>query len=103
MNVFHWHIVDSHSFGVELTGETTQHMVQYGAYDADSVYTGQDIRDIVAYANKRGLRVVPELDQPAHVGHGWNFPGGENLTVCLDKEPWDMFCAEPPCGQVRRS
>ncbi len=54
MNVFHWHIVDSHSFPVELTGEKTKLMAQYGAYDAASIYSQQEIRDLVEYANYRG-------------------------------------------------
>ena len=47
-----------------------------------------------------GVRVIPELDQPAHVGFGWNFPGAENYTVCLAQEPWFDYCLEPPCGQL---
>lgn len=44
--------------------------------------------------------MIPELDQPAHVGNGWNFPGAENYTVCVNREPWYDFCVEPPCGQL---
>ena len=46
------------------------------------------------------MRVIPEFDQPAHVGYGWNFPGAETYTVCVGVEPWYDFCVEPPCGQV---
>jgi hypothetical protein len=21
-----------------------------------------------------------------------------NLIICLDKQPWDKYCAQPPCG-----
>ena len=118
LNVFHWHIVDTHSIPIEFLGELTAPLTQYGAYDAASIYTQQDIKDFVEYANYRGkkiclsssndgtemkflgVRVIPELDQPAHVGNGWNFPGGENLTVCVNQEPWYDLCVEPPCGQV---
>ncbi len=44
--------------------------------------------------------MIPEFDQPAHVGYGWNFPGAETYTVCVGVEPWYDFCVEPPCGQV---
>ena len=47
-----------------------------------------------------GVRVIPEFDQPSHVGNGWNFPGGEEMTVCVNQEPWYNFCVEPPCGQL---
>ena len=48
-----------------------------------------------------GVRVIPEFGQPAHVGEGWQFPGAEDLTVCMNQEPWYKWCVEPPCGQVR--
>ena len=47
------------------------------------------------------MRVIPELPQPGNAGNGWQFPGGENLTVCRNMEPWHDYCEEPPCGQVR--
>ena len=55
LNVFHWHIVDTHSFPVELT--STDHlalMAQYGAYDDQSIYTKDDIKEIIDHANYRG-------------------------------------------------
>jgi len=47
-----------------------------------------------------GVRLLPELDQPAHVAHGWQFPGAEDLVVCKDIEPFYDYCYEPPCGQL---
>ena len=100
LNVFHWHIVDTQSFPFEVKGQMVSQMNQYGAYAEGYIYTQAEIRDIIAHANYRGVRVIPELDQPAHVGHGWNFPGGEDYTVCLDYEPWYEVCVQPPCGQL---
>ena len=48
-----------------------------------------------------GVRIIPELDTPAHVGYGWQFPGSEGYTVCVGQEPWFGFCQQPPCGQVK--
>lgn len=44
--------------------------------------------------------MIPEFDQPAHVGVGWDFPGAENYTVCVEREPWFDWCLQPPCGQL---
>ena len=49
--------------------------------------------------------MLPEFDAPAHVGNGWQFaeekhPEWGKLAVCVNKEPWQEFCVEPPCGQV---
>lgn len=52
---------------------------QYGAYSPDQVYTTKDIRDFVAFAKVRGVRVILEVDAPAHVNRGWEFGPEENL------------------------
>ncbi|KAG8227141.1 hypothetical protein J437_LFUL001685, partial [Ladona fulva] len=62
------------------------------------VYTPEDIRKVVEYARARGVRVIPELDAPAHVGEGWQW--APNITVCFHNEPWQSYCVEPPCGQL---
>jgi hexosaminidase len=54
LNVFHWHVTDTHSFPIELTGAETAQLTQLGAYDSKSVYKTADVIDIVAYANFRG-------------------------------------------------
>jgi hexosaminidase len=48
MNQFHWHIVDSQSFPLQVPGFTD--LSAKGAYDAKSVYSPQDVADIVSYA-----------------------------------------------------
>ena len=47
-----------------------------------------------------GIRIIPEVDQPGHVGFGWNFPEAEEFLCCFGNEPWGQYCVEPPCGQV---
>ncbi|XP_037083425.1 LOW QUALITY PROTEIN: chitooligosaccharidolytic beta-N-acetylglucosaminidase-like [Pollicipes pollicipes] len=101
LNTFHWHITDTHSFPIEIRSEPR--MAQYGAYSPRKVYTATQVLELVEYARVRGVRVLPELDMPAHVGHGWQWgekAGLGQLAVCLGKEPWQEFCVEPPCGQM---
>uniref|UniRef100_A0A1B6G0T4 Beta-hexosaminidase n=1 Tax=Cuerna arida TaxID=1464854 RepID=A0A1B6G0T4_9HEMI len=98
LNTFHWHITDSHSFPFQ--SRSFPQMSQFGAYSPGKVYSEQDIAGLVEYARIRGVRVVPELDAPAHVGEGWQWADKHNATVCFKKEPWQQFCVEPPCGQI---
>ncbi|XP_066255703.1 probable beta-hexosaminidase fdl [Euwallacea similis] len=85
LNVLHLHISDSSSFPLVLPHNAD--MAFEGAYDENSKYTADDIRDLVEYARKRGIRTVMEVDAPSHVApHGW--PKGE--VLCDDP---DLFKA----------
>ena len=62
LNVFHWHLSDDQGFRVEsLRFPKLQQEGSDGLY-----YTQAEIREIVAYARDRGIRVVPEFDIPGH-------------------------------------
>lgn len=102
LNTFHWHISDSASF--PMYSQRQPQMTYYGAYSPRKVYYPDDIREIVNYANLRGIRVIPELDAPAHTGAGWNFgeqSGKGKLVLCTEKDmPWFEMCKEAPCGQL---
>ena len=67
MNVFHWHISDTQSFPLELP--SLPNFSYYGAYSPEEIYTAKDVSELVAYAEDRGVRIIPELDAPAHVGN----------------------------------
>ncbi|XP_071535259.1 chitooligosaccharidolytic beta-N-acetylglucosaminidase-like isoform X2 [Panulirus ornatus] len=101
LNTFHWHITDSHSFPLYL--ESLPNMAFYGAYTSRQIYYPADVRHLVEYGRVRGIRVLPEFDAPAHVGNGWQWgemQGLGKLAVCVNKEPWQSYCVEPPCGQL---
>jgi hexosaminidase len=66
LNVLHWHLVDDQGFRVESHAWPKLHEV---ASDGD-YYTQTQIRDVIAYARDRGIRVVPEFDLPGH-GSAW--------------------------------
>ena len=62
MNVFHWHLSDNQGFRVESKRLPKLHeMGSDGLY-----YTQEEIRELIAYARDRGIRVVPEFDVPGH-------------------------------------
>jgi hexosaminidase len=62
LNVFHWHISDNQGFRAESKKFPKLH----GAGSEGMYYTQEEIRDVIAYARDRGMRVVPEFDMPGH-------------------------------------
>ena len=61
-NVLHWHLIDDQGFRVESKVFPKLHELgSDGLY-----YTQQQIRDVIAYARDRGIRVVPEFEMPGH-------------------------------------
>jgi hexosaminidase len=62
MNVFHWHLSENQGFRVESKKfPKLQEMGSDGLF-----YTQNEVRDLIAYARARGIRVVPEFDMPGH-------------------------------------
>ena len=62
LNVLHLHLADDQGFRVE--SKVLPRLHQIGG--ADGFYTQAEVREIVAYAAARGIRVVPEFDVPGH-------------------------------------
>lgn len=81
LNVFHWHLTDDNGWRIEIkkypkltevgawhpiTGQekNSKHSKdgRYGGF-----YTQDDIREIVAYAAARHIRILPEIDMPGHM------------------------------------
>lgn len=79
-----------------MTVEKHPFLTEVGAYSPKEVYTREDMKEITRYARARGIRIVPEFDQPAHVGEGWNF---KDMLTCFGAMPWVNFCYQAPCGQ----
>lgn len=62
MNVLELHLSDAEGFRVEskLYPKLT------GSGSGGEYYTQKEVRELVAYARDRGIRVVPEFDMPGH-------------------------------------
>jgi hexosaminidase len=70
LNVLHWHLTEDQGFRVESKKYPRLHQM-----GSDGLFYTQDqVREIIAYARDRGIRVMPEFDMPGHatswlVGH----------------------------------
>lgn len=62
MNVLHWHLSEDQGFRVESKIYPKLHQLgSDGLY-----YTQAQIKDVIEYAEARGIRVYPEFDVPGH-------------------------------------
>ena len=62
MNVFHWHLSEDQGFRIESKLFPELHTL-----GSDGMFYTQDqVKDILAYAEERGIRVYPEFDIPGH-------------------------------------
>eukprot|EP00928_Gymnodinium_smaydae_P005741 TRINITY_DN11972_c0_g2_i2.p1 TRINITY_DN11972_c0_g2~~TRINITY_DN11972_c0_g2_i2.p1 ORF type:complete len:549 (-),score=96.95 TRINITY_DN11972_c0_g2_i2:70-1716(-) len=67
LNRFHWHLTDDQ--GWRFPVEDYPKLTQIGAEsvtDATESYTKEDIKDVIAHAQKLMIQVVPEIDAPGH-------------------------------------
>ena len=83
-NVFHWHLTDDHGWRIEI--KTLPKLTEIGAWRAERTgkfgtcdpptaaepktyggfYTQDQIKDVVDFAQKRHITIVPEIDVPGH-------------------------------------
>jgi len=114
MNVFHWHLVDDQGWRIAI--DAFPKLTEVGAwrngsmvgayqnYKIDSVryggfYSKADIKEVVAYAAKLFITVVPEIEMPGHslaavASYPWLSCTGMPQDVA---KSWggfaDVFCA----------
>lgn len=81
INTFHWHLTEDQGWRIEIkkypeltkTGGfrngtivghfpgTSNDNERYGGF-----YTQEDVKEIVTYAAKRHIRIIPEIEMPGH-------------------------------------
>ena len=99
MNVFHWHLSENQGFRVESKRfPKLQEMGSDGLY-----YTQEQVREVIAYAHDRGIRVIPEFDMPGH-STAW-FVGYPDLASAPGpyaiERKWGVF--DPAMDPTRES
>ncbi|KAI9062158.1 glycoside hydrolase family 20 protein [Trametes sanguinea] len=97
LSILYWHIIDSQSFPLEVG--VFPELSNKGAYSTEEIYTREDVKNIIAYANERGIDVIMELDSPGHTT-AISAAHPEHIA-CAAKSPWSKYASEPPAGQLR--
>jgi hexosaminidase len=68
LNVLHWRFADDQGFHIESRRfPLLQQKASGGLY-----YSQDEVREVIAYARDRGIRVVPEFDMPCHAASWFN-------------------------------
>ena len=98
MNTFHWHLTEDQGWRIEIkkypklteigAWRNGSMIGPYSAQQFDSIryggyYTQDQIREVVAYAAKRHVTIVPEIEMPGH------------STAALASYPW-LSCTGGP-------
>ena len=73
LNTFHWHLTEDQGWRIEI--KKYPRLTEIGAWRRETMddatphggfYTQEDIREVVAYAKKRFISVIPEIELPGH-------------------------------------
>lgn len=101
MNTFHWHLIDDAGWRIEIKKYPL--LTKVGAFRKDSeietwksgktagkphggFYTQKQIKNIVAYAKSKNIKVVPEFEMPGHssaaiAAYTWLGTAGVDIDV----------------------
>ena len=83
MNTFHWHLTEDQGWRIEIKkypklqeiaafrnetiiGHNRDQPQQFDGQRYGGYYTQEEIKDIVAYAQKRFVTIIPEIEMPGH-------------------------------------
>mgnify|MGYP001500224710 CR=1 FL=1 len=106
MNVFHWHITDSHSFPLEI--KSVPELTEWGAYSKHQKYSQKDIKELVEYARVRGVKVIDlglacAINDDLTRGESCGSRGSRgSRALCALRALWRALCrTDPDTGKTR--
>jgi hexosaminidase len=99
MNVLHWHLTEDQGWRLEI--DAYPKLTEVGAWRTEDnetdryggFYTKEDVRELVAFANSRGVTIIPEIELPGHsqaaiAAYPQLSCTGEQVSVATD---WGVF------------
>ncbi len=98
MNVLHWHLTEDQGWRIAI--DAYPKLTEIGAFRQEKegsryggFYTKAQIREIVQYAQKRGIEIIPEIELPGHsqaaiAAYPFLSCTGEQVEVAND---WGVF------------
>ncbi len=90
LNEFHWHLSDDQGFRCQLENQLL--LTEIGSYRSHTnfnsvshcgYYTKAEMQEIIEYAHKRCIRVIPEIDSP---GHAVSMIAAYPFLSCFDRK-----------------
>lgn len=116
INKFHWHLTDDPGWRIEI--KKYPELTRVGAYRKDSqiggrksekrsgephggFYTQDQIREIIQYASKRNIEIIPEIEMPGHssaaiASYAWLGMKGQKFDVTVDFKSLDSYNITKP-------
>lgn len=102
MNTFHWHLTEDQGWRIEI--KKYPELTKVGAYRNGTItghypgetndneryggfYTQDDIKEVLAYAQKRHIEVIPEIELP---GHSQAAIASYPYLSCFPEEPTEV-------------
>jgi hexosaminidase len=103
LNVFHWHLTEDQGWRIEI--KKYPELTKVGAYRSvndqsyGGYYTQDEIKEIVQFANRLHITIIPEIELPGHsvaaiASYPWLSCTGKQIPV---ETEWgvfkDIYCA----------
>ena len=105
LNRLHWHLTDSAAWRIEIMKFPELTRIGGKGSETDRApdaparfYTQQQIREIVAYAKERAVKIIPEIDMPGHADAAVTaYPAhdGGGYQSKTDPAKWPRFTFNP--------
>ena len=65
-NVFHWHLTDNYGWRLESKKHPELQKKEAFSRNVGKFYTQDEFREMISFAHRRGVTIIPELDMPGH-------------------------------------